>query len=380
MMALGIARKIKPGTIIRDRYRIEKPIGRGGFGRIYLVQDLHRFEQSCALKEFMAPRSTEPVLLEKTRDLFRREANILHQINHPQVPQLLAYFEEDERLILVEEYIQGQTYEELLQARQQQNRTFSEAHIVKLLAGLLPVLHYLHNRNLIHRDISPDNIMQPDDRGRPMLIDFGLVKSVLNQTEGFSIVAGKPGFSPPEQLTWGHCGPTSDLYALGATLISLLTGLKPTRLFNPENQTWHWQDHCRVHSGTAQILNRMVAGTIQDRYPSAQSIYQDLKPLWNQLKSAQLQTKSSSTPGLSTQPTSLVTPSPALSTTQNLGPEFIDRCKQELAHHIGPIASFVLKEVMKRQAHSCPESLVVAIAKEIPDSQAANAFRQKLLA
>ena len=146
------------GTVLQNRYRVDRVLGQGGFGRTYLAEDLGRFNELCALKELI-PAQADNYTLEKSQQLFQREAAILYQIQHPQVPQFRATFEEDRRLFLVQDYVAGKTYRTLLDEYQANGQTFSEAEVFHLLKQLLPVLAHIHARGIIHRDISPDNII-----------------------------------------------------------------------------------------------------------------------------------------------------------------------------------------------------------------------------
>ena len=142
---------------------------------------------------------------------------------HPQIPDLLAFVEQEDKLYLVQEFVRGKT---LLQEMHEKGR-FSEERVRAVLAELLPVLEFVHQRQVIHRDIKPDNIMRPPS-GPLVLIDFGVSKqtssSLLSQV---GTVTGTPGYAPMEQ-TRGFCYPASDLYSLGVTCIRLLTGCLPT--------------------------------------------------------------------------------------------------------------------------------------------------------
>ncbi len=122
------------------------------------MNDTQRFDEQCVLKEFV-PATQSGQALQKAIDLFKQEAKTLYQIDHPQIPKFLAGFTQSQRLFIVQQYINGITYAQLLQQRKQQGRLFSENEIIQWLRELLPVLDYLHSLNLIHRDIAPDNIM-----------------------------------------------------------------------------------------------------------------------------------------------------------------------------------------------------------------------------
>lgn len=280
------------GTIIDNRYIIQKILGQGGLGRTYLAFDTHRFNEPCVLKEF-APLGSGQYDLEKSRDLFKREAKILHQISHPQIPKFLACFEGQGRLFLVQEYVKGKTYSALLKQRQRQGITFSEAEVIGWLMNLLPILDYIHKRGIIHRDISPDNIMQPDGEELPVLIDFGVGKltnasypgeesatnSSHNSFVGKMSFVGKVGYAPREQISMGRCSPSSDLYSLGVTAIVLLTGREPTLLLDQYSLEWQWRDYARVSQLFGQILDKMIEDRPVRRYQSAKDVLVHLQQL-----------------------------------------------------------------------------------------------------
>ncbi|MBD1822557.1 serine/threonine protein kinase [Cyanobacteria bacterium FACHB-DQ100] len=282
---------ITPGTLLRQRYLIKQVLGQGGFGRTYLAADQERFNELCVIKEFTVPYRDD-TLVEKAKALFQREASTLYQIQHPQIPQFWAAFESDQRLFLVQSYIQGQTYRSLLQARRSQQQTFSEAEILYLLSHLLPVLAYLHDRGIIHRDISPENIILklPErvipaeaipPQGLPVLIDFGAVKEAASHWPIISTMTrvGKIGYAPPEQLQTGNVFPHSDLYALGATCLVLLTGREPQALLDSQTLTWRWQPYTQLSDPLANALQKMLALHPNDRYQSAQAALADVQPL-----------------------------------------------------------------------------------------------------
>ena len=397
------------GTLINNRYLVQKVLGQGGLGRTYLTFDTHRFNEPCVLKEF-APSGTGEYELHKSRDLFRREAKILHQIEHPQIPKFLACFEGRERLFLVQEYVNGKPYSTLLQERQQRGQTFSEAEIVQWLKSLLPILEYIHEHGIIHRDISPDNVMLPNELNLPMLIDFGVGKQVIdpdqvnfdtdNQPESASFVGkmsfvGKIGYAPREQISMGYCSPSCDLYALGVTAAVLLTGRNPTLLMNQHSLEWRWRSYCQVSDAFAQVLDKLLADQPRYRYQVAKDVLAALQRLAQPGETI----ISNPTSPLEAEPQSLVeTPQPPrLSDTTQissspsagdlevelppptaLDPEFVERCQKELASCIGPIASFIVEEVIEQSSPSSPQQLAEALAAEIPDLQEAREFKRRL--
>lgn len=282
--------ELTPGVLIDRRYRIQSTLGRGGFGRTYLAADERRFGELCVLKEFVPSSEADPVVAQKLRELFHREAMILHQLDHPQIPKFFAVFEENDRLFIAQEYIDGKTYWRLLQERQPHGRAFSQREIVPWLRNLLQVLAYLHGKNIVHRDISPDNIMLPRGQQTPVLIDFGVVKQLIPQLHvaqsgdptdlvQASVSVGKFGYAPNEQIRMGQCSPRSDLYALAVTAVVLLTGQPPNLLIDERSLEWRWQQWVRIDGRLRRILENMMAEKPQDRYASATVVLEDLEAI-----------------------------------------------------------------------------------------------------
>ena len=272
---------LAPGSTLEKRYRIIRELGRGGFGRTYLAEDTNRYGENCVLKEF-SPVVQSP----KAAELFDREASILYNLQHPQIPRFRELLRTDlggnPSLFLVQDYIPGQTYEEILISRQQQGKDFTEAEVTQLLFQLLPVLEYIHSRNLIHRDVSPDNIIQHTADKLPFLIDFGSVKQIaataVFQFNGQPATAiGKQGYSPAEQMRLGKVTPASDLYALAVTAVVLLSGKKPQKLYDVNSKTWNWLTHVTVSQNLGTVLDKMLAEQPGDRYQSAKEVRQALK-------------------------------------------------------------------------------------------------------
>ena len=280
---------ITTDTILQNRYRIIKILGQGGFGRTYLVEDQRRFNELCALKELI-PTTTETSTWQKAQDLFRREAEILYQIKHPQVPQFRERFEQDQRLFLVQDYVEGKTYRTLLNERQAVGGAFTQTEVWHLIQSLLPVFGYIHSQGIIHRDISPENIILRSSDRLPVLIDFGVVKELASRLQAPNGIAentyvGKLGYSPTEQMQTGQVYPSSDLYALGVTAVVLLTGKEPQELFDDQQLTWNWQRWVTLNPQFAQVLNRMLSYKPSDRYQSAAELASILKSLESGAKS-----------------------------------------------------------------------------------------------
>ncbi|MEM6522084.1 MAG: serine/threonine-protein kinase [Cyanobacteria bacterium P01_C01_bin.70] len=272
-------------SLLGSRYRILRELGRGGFGYTYLAEDVNRFNELCVLKEFL-PQVDDEEALQKAKQLFEREADVLYQLNHPQIPRfrelLRVRARGRGRLFLVQDYVEGPTYEELLETRLNSGSRFSEPEVIQLLQQILPVLTYLHSVGVIHRDIAPDNLISCNRDGLPVLIDFGGVKqlaSVVQRQVGEVTVPtrlGKVGYAPEEQLASGQVTPSADLYALAVTALVLLTGQAPHILYDRYAKRWHWQDYVSLSPRLTKVIERMLAPRVGDRYASATAVSQAL--------------------------------------------------------------------------------------------------------
>ena len=171
------------GTLLQNRYRLVNILGQGGFGRTYLVEDLGRFQERCALKELI-PVQSGPYVLEKSKELFQREAAILYQIGHPQIPQFRAIFEENQRLFLVQDYVEGMTYRELLLDRTSNGRTFTEAEVLEILEAI--------NAYFPAAQLEPSDVISAWAGLRPLISD-GASKSTTAVSREEEIFEGRDG-------------------------------------------------------------------------------------------------------------------------------------------------------------------------------------------
>lgn len=401
--------EIPSGTLIDNRYMIQHLLGQGGLGRTYLAFDTRRFNEPCVLKEF-APRGSGAHSLQKSRDLFKREAEILYQIHHPQIPNFLACFEGDGRLFLVQEYVDGRTYSNILKEYRKQGSHFSEAAVIDWLNKLLPVLEYIHQHDIIHRDISPDNIMLPAGRDLPVLIDFGVGKQVVDGEHsdsgaggdeevsyvGKMSLVGKIGYAPHEQIRLGICSPSSDLYALGVTAVVMLTCKDPYVLMNQYTLQWQWRSYTAISVEFGQILDKMLADTPSERYQTSREVMTDLHQL------AQSDITRVSLPEPLPLPETMVVPPLAAAMTlppQTNHPEtrsadrptpkgagsppiedaFIQQCQDALAYYIGPMAAFVIEETMQSEPQLSRTEFIDSLTQELPDPKEALEFRKRIL-
>jgi formylglycine-generating enzyme required for sulfatase activity len=258
--------------LLDDRYRPIKFLGEGGFGRTFQAIDEKRLNTPCVIKQFL-PQQTGSAALAKATELFQQEAKRLQELGkHPQIPDLEAFFPQDGRLYLVQDFIDGQN---LLEEFENQGR-LKEPQIRIILTELLPVLQFIHDNQVIHRDIKPENIIRSKN-GQLFLIDFGVSKetsgSILTRV---GTVTGTPGYAPPEQFR-GMVYHSSDLYSLAVTCVRLLTGHfqeadGADKLFDTRKMQWQWQKYVSLSQELTTVLETMLQDIPTRRYDSAAEV------------------------------------------------------------------------------------------------------------
>jgi serine/threonine-protein kinase len=288
--------------LLRDRFRVVKPIGQGGFGATFLaIEEKLPGKPPCVIKQ-LRPSSTTPYILKMARELFAREAETLGKIgNHPQIPRLLDYFEDSNQFYLVQEYVSGLT----LQQEVKRNGVYSETGIRQFLSEIMPLLQYIHQQQVIHRDIKPANLIRRSQDARLVLIDFGAVKNKVsqvttNESEQSALTAyaiGTPGFAPPEQMAMRPVY-ASDIYAVGVTCIYLLTAKIPKDLeYNPTTGEMMWEHLVEVSDHLTKVLKKMLDVSVRNRYKAAQDVVTalDIEPYLDSLSQGLLSQPTGST-------------------------------------------------------------------------------------
>ena len=262
--------------VLGGRYDIVKELGCGAFGQTYLSKDINLPDDPyCVVKRF-AFQSSDSSYMATAKRLFENEAKVLQNLpKHNQVPQILAYLEENNQLYLVQEYIEGDDLsKELILGKQME-----EHEVIELLRQILQAVDFIQQNCIIHRDIKPSNLVRRKSDGQIVLIDFGAVKEFghTQMSKGRTISIGSVGYMAPEQMG-GYPKPSSDIYAVGMVGILALTGQEPEHLSRNSQQELIWRDqNMSVSNELATILDKMVRYDCNERYSSAKDVLRDLE-------------------------------------------------------------------------------------------------------
>ena len=262
-------------AILNNRYKIVELLGCGGFSYTYLAEDTHRPGNPQCVVKYLQPARKDEVFLDVARRLFKSEAEILEVLGqHEQIPQLMAYFEENRQFYLVQEYIEGHCLNEELVP----GKRFSDAQVVDFLKEVLQILEFVHSHGVIHRDIKPSNLMRRKQDERVVLIDFGAVKQIQPQhpTENPTVAVGTVGYAPPEQFM-GQPRLNSDIYALGMIAIQALTGTPAKYLERGSTTELVWRHFAETTQELAAVLDKMVCFDFQKRYQSVEEVLYTLQ-------------------------------------------------------------------------------------------------------
>lgn len=230
------------GDIVKERYRIQRVLGQGGMGRVYLADDLRLAGRLCALKAVVYEEALPDDVIQQTRKQFQREANVLARLDHPNLPKVSDFFSSSNRDYLVMDYVPGDDLLTKVRDARRAERFLIERNVLNWAGQIADALIYLHKQEpvILHRDIKPSNIKLTPD-GIIKLVDFGLVKLLASGEKTITVVQGHgtAHYTPLEQYggDTGQTDPRSDVYSFGATLYHLLTLQPPLearkRFLNP---------------------------------------------------------------------------------------------------------------------------------------------------
>ena len=265
---------IENGTLLQNRYLVERKIGTGGMGEVYLAVD-KRFDNPVAIKETFYKE-------EEFSEAFEREARLLNALQHPVLPHVSDYFAENDSYFLVMQYIEGEDLSDILK----RDGAFSLADVLRWTDQLLDALDYLHSQEppVIHRDIKPHNL-KLTPRGSIMLLDFGLAKESRKDASEVSVFGYSRTYSPLEQVQGTGTDARSDIFALGATVYHLLTGTPPINSLtraavivagNPDPLKTANELRQDITEPIANVINSALALNAEHRFISAQAMRQAL--------------------------------------------------------------------------------------------------------
>jgi len=270
---------LEPQTIVNQRYQLERQLGQNAGRETWLAKDIQK-ESELVVVKFLAFGGN--VQWEDLK-LFEREANVLKQLDHPRIPKYRDYFSIDDRSLwfgLVQEYIQGDSLREYIA----KGHKFIESEVKQIAIAILEILIYLHELSpqVLHRDIKPSNLILIKDEGEApniypniYLVDFGAVQDKASAEGKSFTVVGTYGYAPMEQYG-GRTVASSDLYALGASMIHLLTGISPAELPQDDDAKIVFSDRTSASPHLVQWIQKLVEPTVKKRYPSARIALQAL--------------------------------------------------------------------------------------------------------
>jgi len=273
------------GIFLNRRYKIIRELGFGGQGKTFLCQDMRLSGNPyCAVKQLRPANTNDPIFFDKAKRLFDQEIEALGKVgHHPQIPRLLDNFEENKEFYLVQEYVEGVSLSEELPP----GKLWQENKVIEMLREILHILEFIHQKEVIHRDIKPDNIIRRNIDNKLVLIDFGCLKQVGDTqltTQGGKVlstmVVGTQGYIAPEQLQ-GRAFPCSDLYALGMIGIQALTGKSAVDLQRDHTDKLtaevQWKPLApHVNQNLTSIISKIVAYRAIDRIQTATEVLQVL--------------------------------------------------------------------------------------------------------
>ncbi len=263
------------GALLRDRYEILDLVGQGGMGAVYKAGDRRLRGRVCAVKEILPELASAPGMESQAHEQFYREASVLAQLDHPNLPKVSDFFEQDGREYLVMDFVPGQDLRQLVEEARRRESFLSEETVLAWAAQMCDALEYLHTQDppVLHRDIKPSNI-KLTPRGVVKLVDFGLVKLLQpDESRTVTVVQGRGtvAYTPLEQYggDTGHTDVRTDIYSLGATLYHLLTGQPPAdaklRFLKPGSLTPPRDVNPRIAPRTERAILAAIAQHPDDR-------------------------------------------------------------------------------------------------------------------
>ena len=271
---------LKAGDLLNQRFDIIRELGSGGFATTYLAIDRHSREQRRCVVKQLQPKFNSPSVWASAKERLATEAMVLQWLGkHQQIPEFICHFEENKQFYLVLQFIEGEEFEQEVH-----RQMLDETQAIDFLVDILNILKSVHQQGIIHRDIKPSNLIRRKQDGKMILIDFGAVKEIgtmafdTSKQKVQTQIIGTPGYMPPEQNS-GKPIYSSDIYALGKTVIFGMTDKSPTDWEMTESYATGWNKKIAIGEALLKIINRMTADSVAQRYQSAIEVLRDLEPL-----------------------------------------------------------------------------------------------------
>ncbi|WPF87364.1 protein kinase [Cyanobacterium aponinum AL20118] len=254
--------ELENGLTIGSRYQIIEKLSQGSFGTTYLAEDLHLPDKPLVVVKQFTPNKSNEGTFSKAKHLFDQEATTLQKLNNNQnIPNLFAFFEENDKLFIVQEYIEGNTLRQELKARK---APYSEQEVIALMKNILTPLTIVHEKVIVHRDLKPENLICTTNN-QIAIIDFGAIKQIIEDNNNSGTIIGTIGYMPPEQLEGSSISYSCDVYAVGIIAIEALMGYKIKDSILREEEL----KQSNISDGLKNILVKMTAFDPRDRYISA---------------------------------------------------------------------------------------------------------------
>lgn len=332
--------------MLAGHYQIVRHLSSSEFSQTYIAKDCYLPGNSlCVIKRFQ-PKVRDLAALKAARQLFDCEAEVLYRLgSHDQIPRMLAHFAQENEFFLVQELIAGHLLsEELIPGKK-----FNEAEAIALLQSILHVLDFVHNRQIIHRNIKPTNLIRRSDDGNIVLMDFGAVKDVIAQfasPTGKNVAVGSPGYMPSEQQSLNPQF-SSDIYAVGMIGIQAVSGIDPLDL--PQDSRHSeilFKNVTRVSPSLADILERMVHYDYRQRYQNAREVLAALHSLNSHTNNTQKPTNYNTQYLLSVELANQDVLTPHVAEKVELPRDVQEQLHRLLVNEIGPIGLVMLKQAL----------------------------------
>ena len=265
---------LKPRTLLKNRYSVIRSLGRGGQGAVYLCEDRDVYNQQKAVKQLLNLKGMSSLERKNALLMFEREGEFLSKLNHPGLPRISDKFSVNGRCYLVIDFVEGDNLETILQKNPE---LFTEEKAVQIAIQLCGILDYMHSCKppIVFRDLKPENIILTAG-GQVKLIDFGIARTYDKKKKNDTFQVGTVGYAAPEQYS-GSTDPRSDIYAFGALLHHLLTGLDPKRLAPFEAERIPARTvNPRISPHMENVIRKALCGNRSRRYRDVKAMRLDL--------------------------------------------------------------------------------------------------------